>query len=368
MVDARSQQMEQAIARCRLVLSAVALSAVYLDPAPPALLPHVGGGRFAIDPLALAVFGAHLGYSVGALWMLGRGIGAWRMVAAVTTWADVVFATLIMLVTEGVSSPFLVFFVLATIAPGLRWGHRRAVPVIVVSILLYLSLILVSSGDASAYVMRPVYLATIGYLIAWLGQRRLDLESAVYDLQAETERNRLACTLHDGCLQTLAGVGLRIEGARLMFEHGRTTAATVELSKLRSELRREHDALRTYVQELARRGPRSAVGASQCDTRVRLAIDFAGSQDRVEDLLGLVREALANVRRHARADAASVVVRTEGGRLVVTIDDDGTGFADDAEAPWSIAARVAAAGGALEVQRARPGAHLRITMPMRGVA
>jgi signal transduction histidine kinase len=53
-----------------------------------------------------------------------------------------------------------------------------------------------------------------------------------------------------------------------------------------------------------------------------------------------------------------------GGEIVVTIDDDGVGFRDSVEPPWSIASRVAEMGGRLRIDSDRtPGAHLRIALP-----
>jgi signal transduction histidine kinase len=40
----------------------------------------------------------------------------------------------------------------------------------------------------------------------------------------------------------------------------------------------------------------------------------------------IVQESLTNVRKHARARSASVDVTRAGGRLLVVVRDDGTGF------------------------------------------
>ena len=40
----------------------------------------------------------------------------------------------------------------------------------------------------------------------------------------------------------------------------------------------------------------------------------------------IVQESLTNVRKHARARSASVDVTRAGGRLLVVVSDDGTGF------------------------------------------
>src|SRR5439155_1014658 len=80
---------------------------------------------------------------------------------------------------------------------------------------VYLSLTLVSRPDgANLYTMRPVYLAITGYLVGYLGEQRLTLESRVRDLEAAAERERIARSLHDGYVQALAGVNLRLGTCR----------------------------------------------------------------------------------------------------------------------------------------------------------
>jgi hypothetical protein len=95
---------------------------------------------------------------------LVRGAVAAETVAAVTTWTDVLFAAAIAAFTEGVSSPFYVFFVFAVMASGFRSPPRHVAAVIVVAVVMYLSLVLISGGEnvENFFVMRPVYLAVVG--------------------------------------------------------------------------------------------------------------------------------------------------------------------------------------------------------------
>ena len=78
-----------------------------------------------------------------------------------------------------------------------------------------------------------------------------------------------------------------------------------------------------------------------------------------EDLLAVVREALANVSRHAEAHAATVVI-TVGATLRVEVTDDGIGLAGMAAAvgwpTWlSARRRVAALSGWRPLSRPGPG-------------
>jgi signal transduction histidine kinase len=59
-------------------------------------------------------------------------------------------------------------------------------------------------------------------------------------------------------------------------------------------------------------------------------VTFSGPVDRLpsaaaDDLVAVLREALANVARHAGATRTAVVVEVAGGVLSLTVDDDGVG-------------------------------------------
>jgi signal transduction histidine kinase len=81
----------------------------------------------------------------------------------------------------------------------------------------------------------------------------------------------------------------------------------------------------------------------------------------------LVAEALANVAKHAGADEATVAVRRENGRLLISVSDDGRGGADPLRGSGlhGLADRVAALGGSLVVESpAGAGTTLRASLPL----
>jgi signal transduction histidine kinase len=357
------------IARCRLFLSVFALIAVYVDPTPPTILPalHLRGGPFVIDPYALGVLASHLAMSAVVCATLLRRPAATPIVAAVTSWTDVIFAALIAACTEGASSPFYVFFVFAVTASGFRSGMRRTLVVIGASLAIYLGLIVLSSDEdaKNLYVMRPVYLAVIGYLIAHVGEQRVELANRLLRLERHAERTRIASALHDGSLQTLIGTSLRLESCRQLLREGHHDRALAELGMLECDVIREYEGMRGWVHELAsvERPPHERTPS---DPRVSIDVRFAATASVVDQVLQVLREAIANVTRHARADAAVISARERDGRVEVAVDDDGVGFPPGAARPWSIASRVEATGGRMWVERETRGAHVRIAVPHLG--
>jgi len=360
-------EIERHVAWCRMILSVAAFVVVYIDPTRPTLtrwLP-LTGGPFTLDPRALAVMLLHLAYSVATYLVVRQQLATATRIATVSTWADVLFGAAIALVTEGANSPFYVFFAFAVLAAGFRAGLRRAMMVTGASVALYLSLILVSRPEGlHFYIMRPAYLAITGYLVGYLGEQRMILESRIRELEAASQRERIARSLHDGYVQALAGVNLRLATSRELLRRGQNEEAFVELTELQAGVNREHDELRAYIRSLADLEPPLAPPTLGEGTRFSIRAHFDGSLLLVEHVLQIMLEGARNVRRHARADSAVITADAVGEKVRITIEDDGVGFAAGAGPPWSIASRAAELRGEVRVGRgAHAGGHVQIELP-----
>jgi signal transduction histidine kinase len=361
------RQMERNIARCRVVLSIAAIAVVYIDPETPLMSRWIAwtSGPFAMDPRFIAVMTAHLTYSALMYVALRRD---WRLAPSLvsrTVWVDVMFAVVIATMTEGLTSPAYPFFAFAVLTAGLRAGLRQAMVVTTVNLILYLCLIVVTMRrGADVYIMRPIYLGITGYLAGYLGQQSLELQQRMRQLEVDAQRHRIARELHDGYAQALAGITLRLEGTRRLLRTDATGEAMDELTDLQDSVNREYDELRRYARSLAGVDPTPA--AADDDGRaVRLTLhaDVTGSADVVEQVLGIAREGLLNVRRHARATVARIDIRGDASQVRIDIDDDGIGFRDGA-APWTMASRARDVGGQLSIERdGRPGSRVSITLP-----
>lgn len=361
-----SPQIEDRIARCRLVLSLVALAAVFADPTQPFVsswLP-MASGRFTIDPWVLVVMMTHLVYSAVVYAAAAKERFPPGQLATVTTWADVLLGAAIAFLTEGATSPFYAFFAFAVVVAGFRSGFRQAMLVTTASVSMYLALIVIStSGELSEYIMRPAYLAIVGYLVGYLGQQRLDLQQEIRQLESAEQRHRIARDLHDGFAQALAGINLKIEGCRRLLARQATEDALSELTDLQQSVNREYDELRAYMQTLAGIRPSPAMVGSTPGTYISLRIDVDGSIHLIDHVLQIARESISNVRRHAAAASASIRASGEGPDVRISIDDDGVGL-DGQTAPWSIVSRVNEMGGQIQVTESdRPGSHLFILLP-----
>ena len=194
-------------------------------------------------------------------------------------------------------------------------------------------------------------------LVATAARRATEqLRSASRAEAATAERERLARSVHDSVVQVLARV--RTQGGHLDGEAG-------ELARLAGE---QEIALRS----LFHAAPPGATGEQDLATalqqlagsRVEVSVPATAvplSACDVEELVAVVREALANTTRHGGPEAKSwVLVEDLGEEVVVTVRDDGPGVEDGqlaaAEADGrmgvsrSIRGRVADLGGTLTLE------------------
>lgn len=194
----------------------------------------------------------------------------------------------------------------------------------------------------------------------------------------EAERVRVARELHDEAGQLLFAVALEL---RALDEHvdqagrARLEGARASLAEATEALR--DLALRLRPSGLADHGLASAVERQADRLRaypgitVDVAIDeVAGLGDEAEvAIFRVVQEALTNIRRHAAARNASVLVRRLPGRVRVVVEDDGQGF--DPSAPTGrlgiagIRERVALLGGTATFQSS-PGKGTTVVVEIPG--
>lgn len=362
-------QLEQNIARCRLVLSIAAFVALYVDPTEPLLSRWIPleTGPFVMDPRLLTVIAGHCTYSLLLYVGLTRAHLSPARIAARTMWVDVLFGAAIAILTEGVTSPAYPFFAFAVVAAGLRAGLRQALVITAASVGLYVSFLVISTPrGAEVYIMRPVYLAITGYLVGYLGQQREDLEDEIRQFERAEQRHRIARDLHDGFAQALAGINLRLEGCRRLMATNSVTDALSDLTELQDSVQREYDDLRTYTRSLAGLEATPPWEDASPTTQLFVQADLSGSVDLVDHVLQIVREGVNNVRKHAHARTATIQIKAEQSLVHISIEDDGVGFRD-ATTPWSIASRVKEIGGRVQIVANHGcGARLSITLPQKG--
>ena len=353
-----SDALDLHIARARIILSLVALTSIYIDPSI--------GGLFHLEPYLLATLLGHLVYSIALYLALARHMSP-RFRHTVALAMDIFFAAAVTVFTEGTTSPSYVFFVFAIVAAGFRTGFTATLAVTLGCVALYLLVTAVRHEISSAYFMRAVYLAMAGYFIGFFGQQRARFETRLRELEAASERHMIARSLHDGYVQALAGVTLRLGTCQELLARHRPDEAREELKDLRIGVAREYDQIRSYIRSLARLDEGTPIGEGRAASETRMEVNaaFAASLDMSEQIVQVILEGIRNTARHARARSATIRVAPVDGAVKILIDDDGVGFRDTGVQPWSIASRVAEYGGTMKIGDGdRPGAHLEIDLPL----
>jgi len=182
----------------------------------------------------------------------------------------------------------------------------------------------------------------LAMLTAFAGQAALAFERALAQEERELfvlleDRERIARDLHDVVIQRLFATGLRLQTAARLARPEvaeRVNEAVDELDTTIREIRSAIFELRSPARADLRNEVRDLVHTATGQLGFRPMLDLAGpvdsavSTDLRPDVLAVLREALSNVARHARASNVSITLRVEAGRLSVTVADDGVGIPD----------------------------------------
>ncbi len=201
----------------------------------------------------------------------------------------------------------------------------------------------------------------------------------------EEERARLASGIHDDPIQKMTAVGLRLETVRRQLD-GMPQQATVK--QLEETVRLAIGRLRHLMFELRppaldRDGLAAALDQYLAQLAEEAELETTLSNRLVTEPKGetpivayrIAQEALANVRKHAKARRVEVTLGQQEGSLVLRVHDDGIGFSpEEALRPRpghlglsSIRERAELTGGSLRVESAPgSGTTVEVRLPDHG--
>ena len=201
----------------------------------------------------------------------------------------------------------------------------------------------------------------------------------------EAERSRISRDLHDGILQTLLSIEIQLDVLRRKVT---TQPEQLEagLTSLQQTVKNEGAELRHLVTDLRPLRVQSADlvdlmrgFAERFRNESSLALDLLvdsvdlQAPDRVcREIFQIYREALNNIKKHAKASHVVVKLSQDDSRLSLVVDDNGEGFSfagrftgDELDrlrlGPISIKERTRTVGGVLTVE-SNPGHGARLTI------
>jgi signal transduction histidine kinase len=165
------------------------------------------------------------------------------------------------------------------------------------------------------------------------------LESMERIQALDRERERIGRELHDGTIQSIYAAGLMLEGARYSMAT-EPEAARIQLTRAIESLNRTIQDVRRYIFDLRGEMPdddletglRKLLKDFRINTLLETELVVEGAvvgklgAERRQHIFQIVREALTNAARHARARRVEVHLRFGARELRLSVSDDGVGL------------------------------------------
>jgi len=333
----------------------------------------VGGG----DPVAVLPLGAAFALlaTLGFRWVLARGQRVW---SAAYVLVGLVLASVVFAFAPGVGGTL---FLVVLVSQCVLLLPLPATIVVIAMVPMVHTGMPLADGlrEGLGTLVAVVFAAVVTELLRREQQMRRELVAAqqqVEHLAAAQERNRVARDIHDGLGHSLTVIQMQLRAARaLLADRSADDPVDDVLAKAQhqsqealGEVRRSVGALReprvvpplrTALDDLAAES--SAVGLP---TSVRVVGDERAIADPArEALFRAAQEGLTNVRKHAGASRAEVVLDYAAAAVRVEVRDDGRGAGEHGEGGGEgggvgllgLRERAEGLGGRLELGRAPAG-------------
>jgi Signal transduction histidine kinase len=339
-------QREKLLAWLRLAFAIVAIAVVQLNPSRTIRFP------------TLSVFSlwSFLIYSLLILELVRRQKITSKKIGIITACLDSVWIFLIVFSTGGTRTPFFFYFSFPILSASLRWGIKGSVLVALVVVGLY-GLIRFSMAAESferpmgidTLLVRSIYLIILAYIFGFISdfekkqnQRLLALSDTAIKAAAIQERRRITYEIHDGILQSLATIILRLESCRS------------RLLDSQDELHRDIEGIENFTRTSMTEIRNFLAGKdTQPFTPGTLIEKLREEMKFLQESLGLevilesepedpslpnrverevyyaLREALANVTKHSHASRAEIRITQTPNLLQASLKDNGVGFDQD---------------------------------------
>ena len=185
-------------------------------------------------------------------------------------------------------------------------------------------------------------LALLSSIASWIAPsiENLRMTEQKQKIAILEERERIGMDLHDGVIQSIYGVGLMLENARLTAEKNPAKTAD-SIHAANQALNATIRDIRSYIMNLK---PDKLTHENLVQSMRRLANDFHANTlvpakfiDKVEHIEALsenqgstfymiCKEGLSNIAKHAQAKHVTVNFTEMKDRFVLMIQDDGVGF------------------------------------------
>ncbi len=226
-----------------------------------------------------------------------------------------------------------------------------------------------------------IAIATIRALEIFDVETRRQIEAIEEQQLLAAEHERIGRELHDGALQKVYTAGLLIQSAQKLaprespLESRLSTAVAVlddAIADLRQNLGKLQPAKPSAVP--LEQGLRDLAADPRFRSLVKISLDLdlpavvGYSSEQNSHILAIVQEALANTVRHAHARHIAIRARRVDGRLMLAVEDDGTGLPEqvrEGHGLRNMRDRAALLQGRLEVRPMEKGTSVVLDIPWK---
>jgi signal transduction histidine kinase len=273
--------------------------------------------------------------------------------ALLTTALDVIGIALIVFSTGGTRTPFFFYYSFPVLTASLRWGLKGSIPTALAGVALYAAIRITLAAEAMAepigidtIIVRSLYLILLGCVFGYLSdfekkqnERLLALSKTTAEMATRDERRRIAGELHDGILQSLATLLLRLEGARKRVPEIQP--------ELREELRSMEDFSRSCMKEIRRFLSGQSIESFAHGTLLeRLREDATFVRDHLgvrvivesepdelqlphdieREIYYVLKEGVTNIAKHSHASKTEIFLKKSEKTFSGSLTDNGVGF------------------------------------------
>ena len=373
---------ERAVAWLRVGFAVVGVIVIQLNPERVARFPLLS--FFSLSSFLL--------YSIAVLYLAKKNKLTAPPIDILTNSLDVVWIAVIVFSTGGTRTPFFFYYSFPVITASIRWGIKGSLPVALVGVVLYGIVRLTLAAESmdsplgiDTLLVRSLYLIVLAGIFGYVSEfeRRQNHQLRMLSktaIQAATlqERRRIMFELHDGILQSLATLILRLESCRARIPDAEKNL----IDEMRSLEDLTRDSMKEIRQFLAGGTTKPLITGTLVEKlreEARFLRDGMGldvvlesepedlelSAETERQVYYVVREALTNVIRHSHASKVDIHLTQKNGQLAGSFIDNGVGFStglqhDNGVGLAAMAQRVKKIGGEFFV-KSSPGSGTKIT-------
>ncbi len=201
---------------------------------------------------------------------------------------------------------------------------------------IYGNLYLTDKIGWSEFTKDDVALVEALALAAGVAIENARLHQQVQVAAVHEDRDRMARDLHDHVIQRLFGVGLSLQGLAIRAAPSISEGLQKQVGSIDEIITDLRATIYALGMAGSSRGVRDDVTILVGDLRdavgFEVAVSFDGAVDTLvsehvaEHLLAVIREAVTNIERHARATQARIAISANGNHCELVVTDNGRGM------------------------------------------